>query len=156
MPNFFFQASKTVTILLATKPQIIRHFPRANRSVSNLYVQTFFILHFLLFSLTVGCSHGGIWNPNPDFEWDLKSGSTTIWNPDEMATILAKTIQNPHNIVQISNGPMKKPMKTWPFEIWSSKYLHFEWFDFRSPLCTCSPAPIWEGEIRSQLTSDFN
>ena len=54
-----------------------------------------------------------------DFEWDLISGSPTIWNL-EMGTILSKTIWNPDANVRIS--------KTGSFEIQPSKSRDFKCF----------------------------
>ena len=81
------------------------------------------------------------WGENgPDFEWNLKSWSPTIWNPDKNGQILNGPVFKWYELKQ-----SLKPdhLKTGPFEIWPSKSLDFKmfsdfkWSDFKSPLYLC-------------------
>ena len=80
----------------------------------------------------------------PNFEWDLKSGSQTIWNLDKWPPFCQKLfeIRTKMSRFQMAGFPMagfidiaKGIVRT--FEVWSIKsrfqmFLDYEWSDFRS------------------------
>ena len=85
----------------------------------------------------------GGWVPNgPDFEWDLKSGSPTIWNLNKWLPFCQKLFEirtKMSGFWMIGTIAIAKPghLKTGPFEIRQSKNPDFKWSDFRSQLYNC-------------------
>ena len=76
-----------------------------------------------------------------DFEWYLKSGSPTMWNPDKYLPFCQKPLKSGQKGLdfewtgfQMVGTISMAIAKSLPFEIRPSKSQDFKWLDLRSPL----------------------